>query len=84
MTDKIVGTDWQQNHTQVIRQQQTSSSVHISSSVCPEGMSNLRPLWLAGRGKGWREGKGEGNVGRGRESADSDTISLYAANTGTN
>lgn len=51
---------------------QTSSNAHISSGVCPEGMSDLRHLWLAVK-EGWRKGKGEG---RGRESADSDTVSV--------
>lgn len=46
---------------------QASSNAHISSDMCPAGMSNLRHSWLADREE-W--GKGRKNEGRGRETAD--------------
>lgn len=61
---------------------QTSSNAHISSGMCPEGMSNLRHLWLAGREE-WRKGKGEGTWEEGGKVLTL-TPSLCAANTGTN
>lgn len=61
---------------------QISSNVHISSGTCPEGMSDLRHLWLAGR-EGWRKEKGEG-MREDRGKVLTLTPSLCAANTGTN
>ncbi len=56
-----------QRHAQIVCQHtQTSSNVHISSGACPEGMSNLRHLRLAGRQGGMEKGKSRGNVGRGK------------------
>lgn len=62
---------------------QTSSSVHISSGVCPEGMSNRRRLWLAGEEGGVEKGKRRGNVEEGGKVLTL-TPSLCTANTGTN
>lgn len=78
-------SNWQrQRHAQIVCQHtQTSSSVHISSGACPEGMSNLRHLWLAG-GEGWRKGKGEGGTWEEGGKMLTLTPSLCAANTGTN
>lgn len=61
---------------------QASSNAHISSCMCPEGMLNVRHLWLAGS-EGWMDGEREKERERGRKVL-SLTPSLCAANTGTN
>lgn len=50
-------------------------AMYILAQACvAEGMSNPQHLWLAGR-EVRRKGKRRENEGRGRESADSDTVS---------